>query len=52
MWAQVMATAIHCRMMSKLALVGLSAFVWAGPTLEDLQDTVPHVDVRDLVGSR
>ena len=47
-----MATVFYCRMMSQLALVGLSTFVWAGPTLGDLQDTVPHVDVRDLVGKQ
>ena len=49
MWAQVMDTVFHCRIVCRLALVGLSAFVWAGSTLEDLQDTVQHVDVRDLV---
>ena len=43
------ATVFHCRLIFQLALVGLPAFVWAGSTLEDLQDTVPHVDVRDLV---
>ena len=47
-----MATLFYCRMMSQFALVGLSTFVWAGPTLGDLQDTVPLSMCGIWLGSR